>query len=83
MKAPKTELVTKLRLVKSPSIKAQTSLCAILAKHSNELSEKVLWNHSGLEIDAFYRQLKTEMANGWIEESQKAEMQIVEEKEYA
>jgi len=83
MKAPKTELVTKLRLVKSPSFKAQAPLCAILAKHSSELSAKVLWNHSGLEIDAFYRQLRTEMANGWIEEPQKAEMRIVEEKESA
>ncbi len=83
MKAPKTELVTKLRLVKSPSIKSQAPLCAILAKHSSELSAKVLWNHSGLEIDAFYRQLRAEMANGWIEEPQKAEMRIVEEKESA
>ena len=83
MKAPKTELVTKLRLVKSPSFKAQAPLCAILAKHSSELSARVLWNHSGMEIDAFYRQLRTEMANGWIEEPQKAEMRIVEEKESA
>jgi len=54
-----------------------------LAKHSSELSAKVLWNHSGMEIDAFYRQLRTEIANGWIEEPQKAEMRIIEEKESA
>lgn len=80
MKAPKTELVTCLRLIKSPSIKTQAPLCAILAKQNSELSAKTLWNYSGLTIDDFYRQLKTEMANGWIVEPQKAEMRIVEEK---
>ncbi|MCP4110483.1 MAG: restriction endonuclease subunit S [Desulfobacteraceae bacterium] len=82
MKAPKTELVTKLRLKKSPSTKEQAPLCIILSKqHNSELSAKSLWNYSGFTIDEFYRQLKTEMAKGWIDEPQKAEMRIVEEKE--
>ncbi len=81
MKAPKTELVTKLRLRKSPSTKEQAPLCTILGKHNSELSAKALWNYSGLAIDDFYCQLKTEMTNGWIDEPQKAEMKIVEEKE--
>ncbi len=35
-----------------------------------------------LTIDDFHRRLKTEMAkSGWIDEPQKAEMQIIEEKE--
>ncbi len=81
MKAPKTELVTRLRLARSPEQKDSASICSILAKHGNELSAKALWNYSGLSIDDFYNRLKTEMANGWIVEPQKAEMRIVEGKE--
>lgn len=72
MKAPKTELITKLKLVASPGTKDQAPLSAILAKHNGELSAKGLWNYSGLTIDGFYQQLKTEMAHGWREEPQKA-----------
>lgn len=38
----------------------------ILGTH--ELTAKELWQLSGLDIDAFYRQLKVEMSHGWIEE---------------
>ncbi len=79
MKAPKTELVTRLMLVKKPGKKDHAPLSAILAKNSDELSAKALWNNSGLPIDGFYRQLKIEMGNRWIEEPQKAEVRIVED----
>jgi type I restriction enzyme, S subunit len=72
MKAPKTELVTKLKLEKSPKNKDQAPLSAILARHNGELSAKTLYNYSGIEIDGFYQQLKTEMAQGWIVEPEKA-----------
>jgi type I restriction enzyme S subunit len=33
-----------------------------------------LWQRFGGEIDAFYAQLKTEVAHGWIAEPQPAEV---------
>ncbi|WP_431064954.1 restriction endonuclease subunit S [Methylotuvimicrobium sp.] len=74
MKTPTTELVSKLKLKVSPNNKDQAPLSAILAKHNGELSSKALWNYSGLEIDAFYQQLKTEMARDWIVEPEKSRM---------
>ena len=66
MKAPKTELVSNLRIGKaSPTNKEQAPLTTILIKQG-ELPAKSLWSTSGMEIDAFYQQLKTEMAKGWI-----------------
>lgn len=72
MKTPKTELVSVLKLDQTPQKKDQAPLATILAKQKGELSAKSLWSYSGLTIDRFYRQLKTEMANGWIVEPQKA-----------
>ncbi|OHC65081.1 MAG: hypothetical protein A2040_17345 [Rhodocyclales bacterium GWA2_65_19] len=37
-----------------------------LMRSKGELAAKAVWQASGLEIDEFYRQLKTEMAHGWI-----------------
>lgn len=74
MNVPKTELVTKLKLKTSPNNKDQAPLSAILAKHNGELSAKALYTNSGIEIDGFYRQLKSEMAEGWIEEPEKAQV---------
>lgn len=72
MKAPKTELVTQLKLKTSPGKKDQAPLAAILAKHNGELPAKGLWHYPGLTVDGFYQQLKTEMARGWIDEPEKA-----------
>jgi type I restriction enzyme S subunit len=72
MKAPQTELVTKLQLKTSPKNKDLAPLSAILAKNNGELSAKALYSYAGLEIDGFYQQLKTEMAQGWIIEPEKA-----------
>lgn len=74
MKAPQTELIALLRLGTAPNIKAQAPLATILARHHSEMSAKDLWQRFGGEIDAFYAQLKTEVAHGWILEPTPAEM---------
>lgn len=74
MKAPQTELIAPLRLGTAPSIKDQAPLAAILARHNGEMSAKDLWQRFPSEIDAFYAQLKTEVAHGWIVEPAPAEV---------
>lgn len=74
MKAPQTELVAPLCLGAAPDIKAQAPLATILARHNGEMSAKDLWQRFGGEIDAFYAQLKTEVAHGWVLEPAPAEM---------
>ncbi|WP_263064400.1 restriction endonuclease subunit S [Dickeya dadantii] len=74
MKAPETELIAPLRLGIAPDIKAQAPLATILARHHGEMSAKDLWQRFGGEIDAFYAQLKTEVAHGWIKEPAPAEV---------
>lgn len=74
MKAPKTELVAPVRLGTPPDVKAQAPLATILARHNGEMSAKDLWQRFGGEIDAFYAQLKTEVAHGWLLEPEVAEM---------
>lgn len=74
MKAPQTELIAPLRLGVAPDIKAQAPLATILARHNGEMSAKDLWQRFGGEIDAFYAQLKTEVAHCWILEPAPAEM---------
>lgn len=59
---------------KTPDIKAQAPLATILARHNGEMPAKDLWQHFGGEIDAFYAQLKTEVAHGWILEPAVVEM---------
>ena len=78
MKAPKTKLVTRLKLVKKPGNIDNAPLSAILARNKDELSAKALWSNSGLSIDEFYQQLKVEMTNGWIAEPEKAVMKELE-----
>ncbi|KTG19676.1 hypothetical protein AUR67_14185 [Pseudoalteromonas sp. XI10] len=74
MKAPQTELVALVRLGTPPNVKAQAPLATILARYNGEMSAKDLWQRFGGEIDAFYAQLKAEVAHGWILEPEKAEM---------
>lgn len=74
MKAPQTELIAPLRLGIPPGIKAQAPLATLLARHHGEMSAKDAWQRFGGEIDAFYAQLKTEVAHGWILEPAQAEM---------
>jgi type I restriction enzyme S subunit len=68
MKAPQTELIAPLRLATPPDVKAQAPLATILAQHQGEMAARDLWQRFGGEIDAFYAQLKTEVAHGWIAE---------------
>lgn len=77
MKAPQTELIAQLRLGSAPDIKAQAPLATILARHHGEMSAKDLWQRFGGEIDAFYAQLKTEVAHGWILEPTLAQVRTV------
>lgn len=74
VKVPQTELISRLRLGQAPSIKAQAPLASLLARQNGELSTQDLWQRYGGEIDAFYAQLKTEVAHGWIEEPAVAEV---------
>ncbi|NWL17784.1 restriction endonuclease subunit S [Pseudomonas umsongensis] len=74
MKAPQTELIASLRLGSAPDIKALAPLATILARHNGEMSAKDLWQRFGGEIDAFYAQLKTEVAHGWVLEPSVAEI---------
>ena len=74
MKAPQTELIAPLRLGTTPDIKAQAPLATILARHKGEMSAKDVWQRFGGEIDAFYAQLKAEVAHGWILKPAPAEM---------
>jgi type I restriction enzyme S subunit len=74
VKAPQTELIAPLRLGTTPDVTAQAPLTTILARHKGELPARDLWQRFGGEIDAFYAQLKTEVAHGWIAEPAVAEM---------
>lgn len=74
MKAPQTELVALVHLGTPPDVKAQAPLATILARHIGEMSAKDLWQRFGGEIEAFYAQLKVEVAQGWILEPGKAEV---------
>ncbi len=67
MKTPKTELISSLCLsTLPPAAHDAAPLAALLARTPSGTAAKSLWSASGLDIDAFYRQLKVEMAQGWI-----------------
>ncbi|MDO4593137.1 MAG: restriction endonuclease subunit S, partial [Comamonadaceae bacterium] len=74
VKAPQTELIAPLRLATPPGIKAQAPLATLLVRHQGEMAARDLWQRFGGEIDAFYAQLKTEVAHGWIAEPDVAEV---------
>lgn len=74
VKAPQTELISPLRLGNPPDVKASAPLATLLARHNGEMSARDLWQRFGGEIDAFYAQLKTEVAHGWIAEPAVAEV---------
>lgn len=74
VKAPQTELVAPLRIGTPPDVKAQAPLATILVRHQGEMAARDLWQRFGGEIDAFYAQLKTEVAHGWIAEPEVAQV---------
>jgi type I restriction enzyme, S subunit len=74
MKAPQTELVALLRLGSPPDVQDRAPLATILVRHQGEMAARDLWQRFGGEIDAFYAQLKTEVAHGWIAEPEPAQV---------
>ncbi|HBM2916721.1 TPA: restriction endonuclease subunit S [Klebsiella michiganensis] len=74
LKAPITELLAPIRLNTTPDVKSLAPLATILARHNGEMSAKDLWQRFGSEIDVFYAQLKSEVAQGWLQEPKPAEM---------
>jgi type I restriction enzyme S subunit len=74
LKPPHTELIALLLLGQAPDVKTAAPLAAILAHHNGEMGAKDLWQRFGGEIDAFYAQLKREVAQGWICEPEVAAM---------
>lgn len=78
VKAPQTELIAPVRLGTTPGVKAQAPLASLLARHDGEMSARDLWQRWGVDkgIDAFYAQLKTEVAHGWIQEPTGAEVRV-------
>jgi type I restriction enzyme S subunit len=74
VKAPQTELIAPLRLGTLPDVNDLAPLATLLARHQGEMSARDLWQRFGGEIDAFYAQLKTEVAHGWITEPMVAEV---------
>lgn len=78
MKAPKTQLIAPLRLGKAPNARTEAPLARELARHNGAMSASDLWQRFGGEIDAFYAQLKHEVAQGWIQEPTQADVQVVE-----
>jgi len=74
VKAPQTELIARIHLGTLPDVKDLAPLATLLARNQGEMSARDLWQRFGGEIDAFYAQLKTEVAHGWITEPPVAEM---------
>ena len=74
VKAPETELIAPLRLATPPDVKAQAPLATLLARHQGEMAARDLWQRFGGEIDAFYAQVKAEVAHGWIAEPEMAQV---------
>jgi type I restriction enzyme, S subunit len=74
VKPPHTELIAPLRLGTPPDVKAQAPLATILARNEGEMAARDLWQRFGGDIDAFYSQLKIEVAHGWITEPGVAEV---------
>ncbi len=79
MKAPKTELVSLVTMGTQPKSDDHAPLAQLLSQQKGTLPAKSLWLQSGLTIDAFYLQLKKEIAYGWIAPPVEAEMKILEE----
>ncbi|OAJ95890.1 restriction endonuclease subunit S [Vibrio bivalvicida] len=75
LKVPKTELVAPVVLGKNkPNSKDDAPLAALLARQNGQMNANDLWQRFDGEIDAFYAQLKVEVAHGWIAEPETASM---------
>lgn len=76
VKAPQTELIATLRSGMPPDVKAQAPLATLLTRHNGEMAARDLLQRFGGEINAFYAQLKTEVAHGWILEPEPAHVAV-------
>lgn len=75
LKVPKTELVSPITLgVNKPRGRDDAPLATLLARQNSQMNANDLWQRFGGEIDAFYAQLKVEVAHGWIAEPETANM---------
>ena len=74
VKAPQTEIAALLRLGQLPNVKVPAPLASLLARHNGEMLARDLLQRFGGDIDAFYAQLKVEIAHGWIAEPGVAEV---------
>jgi type I restriction enzyme S subunit len=78
VKAPETDLIAPLQLNGTPlPANAKAPLARLLADHADgrgEMSARDLFQRYGRDIDAFYAQLKREVAHGWIAEPRVAEV---------
>lgn len=80
MKTPKTELAVSVVLgTIFPAKKESAPLASLVSRANGEIQAKDLWQHSGMDIDTFYAQLKTEVAHGWIAEPEEAVMNVLGE----
>lgn len=77
MNTPDRVIVSRITTTRGTSSVAG-SLSQILTASTNDLSARELWQRSGLEIGQFYRQLRTEIANGWIAEPEPATVEELE-----
>lgn len=77
VKVPQLEMLAPLHLGALPEGKSEAPLARILVRFDGEMPAHDLWQRFGGEIDMFYAQLKTEVANGWIQEPAVAEMREV------
>ena len=74
LKAPQIELIAPLRLGQTPNRDDHAPLATLLTQNKGELFAGDLCTRFGQEIDVFYAQLKQEVANGWIQQPEVAEM---------
>lgn len=75
LKTPKTKLFAPIGLgPNKPNSRDVAPLATLLSRQKSTMNAKDLWQRFGGEIDAFYAQLKTEVAHGWLAEPKDAEM---------
>lgn len=75
LKTPQTELVAPVVLGSNkPNNKDAAPLTTLVARQNGQINANDLWQRFGGEIDAFYNQLKAEVAHGWLAEPAEADM---------
>ena len=78
MEAPKTEVDVLLTSKHAVGEHDAAQLAKILTEKNGELQAKELWRLSGMSIEEFYLQLKSEIAHGWIDKPPIAQMKEIQ-----